>query len=176
VRVLARDVPVPALEAHVAAQAEVLRLTYEEPWSSAVFVCVAALRPGEGEPAAAIAARLSLPEPAVAHLLEVMTRGGVLERTADGRLRIVRPLTVDVPPDGDALRVRRHWARVSADRVAAPGERDRFSFNVCAVSEADRARLVELQSAYFRELRSIVAGTTAPEVVALVTMHTTWLE
>ncbi len=160
---------VPSLAEAVRNRTAVLRLVYQEPWAAAVLAALSTVR-GD-DPDGQVAAMLGLSTEKVARLIEVMVRGGAVVRSGDG-LQVVG-LTVDVPPVADDIvRVRRHWVGVSLDRLAAPAEGDRFSFNVCAVSRADLARIVELQSLYFRELRSIVAASSPAEVVALITMHT----
>lgn len=169
---LARGWPIPALDQLTATRREVLRLAYDEPWSAALLVGAAIAPPVD--PEGWLAERLGLPRARVVQLLEVMVRGGVVERTAAG-LKVVGQLTVDVPPDGDVARIRRHWAQVATERLAAPHPADRFSFNVCALSRADLERVQALQAAYFRELRSIVAASEPLEVVAVVTMHTACL-
>jgi transcriptional regulator with XRE-family HTH domain len=160
---------VPAVAGAVRDRRAVLGLVYREPWTAAILAGLSAAPPPD--PIGWVADRLELPRDRVAALVKVLERGGVVSREAE-RYR-AHGLTVDVPPDAeDVRRIRRHWAEVSAARVAAPRPDDRFGFNVCAVSRRDLERLLDLQAAYFREVRSIVAASEPEEAVALITMHT----
>lgn len=160
---------VPALARGVHDRRAVLSLVYREPWTAAVLAAVSVVR-GD-DVVGRVAARLGLAPDHVGALVDVLERGGVVSRAPDGYR--VHGLTVDVPPDtADIRRVRQHWASVSAVRAGEPAPADRFAFNVCAVSRADLERLLEVQAAYFREVRGIVAASEPAEVVALITMHT----
>lgn len=71
--------------------------------------------------------------------------------------------------------VKAYWARLAAERAAnqRPGL---CAFNVFAVSRADLSRLVELQRAYLREMRTIIAKSQPSEVVALSNIQLLSLE
>jgi len=158
---------VPALEGGVRDRRAVQSVLSDEPWTPAVLAAVPALR--SREPAApTIARRLGLPLERVQAILEVLERGGVLRRR--GTQLTVDRLTVDVPPD-TVRRMQQHWATVGTGRLEDPGPGDRFSFNVCGLSRGDLQRVVELQAAYFRQLRAIAAESEPVETVALITMH-----
>lgn len=161
---------VPALEPLVRSRREVLQLVWREPWTAAVLAALSTRRSGE-EPVSYVAERLSLPPEFVRPLLEVLVRGGAVAGPEHDYA--VRGITVDVPAAADdLLRVRRHWAEVAAGRLQHALPTDRFLFNICAVSQHDLRRIVELQVACFREIRSIVAASEPAEEVVLVTMHT----
>jgi transcriptional regulator with XRE-family HTH domain len=98
----------------------------------------------------------------LAHLLE----SGQLERQPQGYApRAVQAIDFRRDP-ASAQRVKAYWAQLAAGRTeqARPGL---FAYNVFAVSRADLARLTELQRAYLREMRTIIAQSKPSEVVAL---------
>lgn len=156
---------VPALAARVSLARSVRRLAFEEPWSPALLALLDARPAADPETLASEALGLA-PAEARALVAAVERAGGL-----DAAIRHA-PLTVDVASTAEEhRRLRVHWARVGAERVASGVEGDVFSYNVFAVSRGDLARIRELQRAFFREVRSIVAGSE-PEVAALLTVHT----
>jgi transcriptional regulator with XRE-family HTH domain len=87
-----------------------------------------------------------------------------------------RSLVVDTRPDRErdrALKV--WWSRVAMQRLAQ-GAEGQFSYNLFTVSNTDYERLRELQKAYFRELRTIVANSQPAERVVLANMQLLPLE
>jgi hypothetical protein len=91
---------------------------------------------------------------------------GQLERQPQGYApRAVQAIDFRRDP-ASAQRVKAYWAQLAAGRTeqARPGL---FAYNVFAVSRADLARLTELQRAYLREMRTIIAQSKPSEVVAL---------
>lgn len=87
-----------------------------------------------------------------------------------------RSLVVDTRPDRErdrALKV--WWSRVAMQRLAR-GAEGQFSYNLFTVSSVDYERLRELQKAYFRELRTIVASSEPAERVVLANVQLLPLE
>lgn len=162
---------VPALAGPVFRRREVVDLVYHQPWTAAVLAVLSTLGSETADPVGAVAARLGQPRVDVEALVERLVRSGVVERREEGFA--VRDLTVEIPPDpADLKQVRRHWGQVASDRLGQPGASDRFLFNVCAVSREDLRRVIDLQTATFREIRSLAAASDPAEVVALVVLHT----
>jgi len=67
-------------------------------------------------------------------------------------------------------KLKAHWARVAASRVEE-GASGQFSYNVFTVSRADFERIREAHLGYFHALRSIVAESEPPEVVAVANVQ-----
>jgi hypothetical protein len=111
----------------------------------------------------------------VERALGALQQAGIL-RQSRGRLLIEAPLLTDTRRDPEsAARLRRHWAEVATQRLAAPRADDLFSYNVFAVSRADYARLRELQTAYYQSARSLIKDSAPSEVAALFILHLmTW--
>jgi hypothetical protein len=88
-----------------------------------------------------------------------------------GRWELRQVLAVDTRRDAAAEhRVKRWWGSVALDRLAEP-ESGLFSYNVFAVSSADLERLRDLQRAYFRQMRSIIAASEPSERVVLASLQ-----
>lgn len=144
------------------------RLAYEHPYAAGALTLIEVGVP-PGIPAAAYVARaLRIPEPAAAEVLEALADAGVARDDGQG-WRVVAPLTVDVRASPDDVRgLKRTWARVALERLDAPDPRDLHAFNLITVSAADLERVRELQRAWFRELRALVAASAPSEVAAVV--------
>lgn len=65
------------------------------------------------------------------------------------------------------------WSRVAAERIEAASESQHVgsAYNLFGVSQKDLDRLRELQRAYFREMRAIIAASEPVEAVVLATMQ-----
>jgi len=160
--------------ARVHAELEASReLAFSQPWTSAVLaVLETESYLASREPSASfLAKRLGIDaKTAEDALLGLGGAGLIAER--DGKFRVLRALTIDTRGrPGASLHLRRHWARVGAERLAAPGARDLFSYNVFSVSRADFERIRELEQQYFREARAIVAASSVSEVAGLLTVQ-----
>jgi hypothetical protein len=116
--------------------------------------------------AATIAALTGLPRAEVEADLERLLQSGQLVREGN----VYRPHAVqaiDFRRDpARAQRAKAFWAELAAERSKSPRP-GLFAFNVFAVSRADLARLTDLQRAYLREMRTIIAQSEPSEVVAL---------
>lgn len=145
---------------------------YDLPWSHAVLRLLEtrAYRELGRHDSEWIARALGLSRQRVDECVGVLETSGQVE-WRDGRYHVFEERTVDTqenPQQGQRLKV--WWAQVALERLEAqkPG---RFSYNLFTVSRADYARLEQLQLAYFRELRAIVAESAPAERVALVNMQ-----
>jgi hypothetical protein len=88
-----------------------------------------------------------------------------------GKWRLGRAITTDTRQDPNAARsLEAFWFDVGRQRFdnAATGV---FSYNLFGVSARDFERLMDLQRAYFRELRSIVAQSEPVEIVGVVNLQ-----
>jgi transcriptional regulator with XRE-family HTH domain len=148
-------------------------LAFSDPWTSAVLALLetTAYRTTELPAAEFLARRLGLDESAAADALKSLKRAGLI-RSRRGRWEVRGGLTIDTRGHTEATRqLRRHWAQVGAQRLAAPGGRDLFAYNVFAASRADFERIRELLQECFREVRSIVGASEPSECAALLSLH-----
>jgi transcriptional regulator with XRE-family HTH domain len=159
---------VPAVAAAAEARRRAGRLLYDAPWSPAVLTLLATAPSGT---VAAIAARVGAPPAELAPAVDALVDAGLVAR--DGEvLHAVGPLTsAGQGSDDDRYRVRVHWADVARRRLDARDERDRFGLDVFAVSRADHARIRERYSAFYREVRAIVAASEPVETAGLLVVQ-----
>ena len=150
---------VPAIADLMARKARAEALLVERPEAAGVLVLRSVL-PSGSDRATFIGARLGLSIEDAGRLLaelDALDAQGLSLRWPDA-------------PEPRA-RARRHWSSFADRRLDTPGPEDRFSFNLAAVSREDAARVLDLQTDYFRALRSLVAASQSSEVALLVTMH-----
>jgi hypothetical protein len=117
-----------------------------------------------------LAGRLGISPALVERGLNGLRAARAIERRR-GKYRLTRALTIDTRDPERATLLQRHWARASAERLAAPNADDLFAYNVFSASRADFDRIRELQKQYFRELRAIVAGSEPVETAGLLVVH-----
>jgi DNA-binding MarR family transcriptional regulator len=165
------EVPSVAL---VHAELEASRaLAFSDPWTSAVLALLETKDHLSGQQPSAefLSERLGLDAATVDRALGGLASAGlILERA--GKYSVRRALTIDTRGHPEAtLRLRRHWARVGAERLASPGPRDLFAYNVFSISRADFERIREREQQYFREARAIIAASTDSEVAGLLTVQ-----
>lgn len=147
---------VPSLARQVVMRRAVRQVAFDEPWSPGVLAVLAAYPRAAGTE---VASRLGIEVEEAERLCALVQASGLLAAAPSAGP------TVDVSVhEAVQRRLREHWARVGADRLAA-GAPAVFSYNVFAVSRADLERIQALQRAFFREVRSLVAES-APEVAA----------
>lgn len=148
------------------------RLAYEHPFSHAVLR-VLELEDYQRLPRHVpgfIAERLGITREDEEHYLSLLLESGQVRREK-GRYRLARVQTVDTRDAPELSRkVRAFWARVAVERLEA-GNPGTFSYNLFSVSRADLARIRALHSAFFRELRAIVAASEPAECVALAIVN-----
>jgi hypothetical protein len=148
------------------------RAAYERPWSHAILRALELTqyqRSSQHE-AGWLARTLGLDLEEERACLELLARTGQIE-LRDGKWAVRRALTIDTRRDPDATRqLKAWWARVGHERLMAEAG-GVFSYNLFGVSNADLERIEVLQRAYFRELRTIVAGSQPVENVAVVNLQ-----
>lgn len=148
------------------------RVAVELPWSHAVlralelrdYLSLPQHQPGF------IAAKLGIFLDEEQRCLSLLSRSGQIHKRR-GLWRVKRVQTVDTrSAPGAGKHLLWWWARLGADRLEA-GRQGRFAYNLFTVSERDLERLRELQLAYFRELRSIVAQSEPAERVVVANLQ-----
>jgi len=150
------------------------RAAYEVPWSQA-FLRALELEGYRALPAHVpgwLAEHLGLSIAEEQQSLDLLAQSGqvTLQR---GRYRPTRVTTVDTRAGAGAdaaRRLRVFYSRVAAERIEHEA-RASSAYNLFGVSRADLTRLRELQRAYFREMRTIIAQSHPVEVIALATLQ-----
>ena len=160
----------------VAAQWERLeaarRAAYDMPWSHAVLrvLELAEYRSLEAHEPGWIASRLGIPVDEEKRCLELLASTRQIRR----RRRLWVPsdtLMVDTRRDFEKARdLKAFWSTVAVNRLRA-GAGGTFAYNLFCVSRTDLERIRALHTAFFRELRAIVAQSEPAECVALVTTN-----
>ncbi|MEQ1501372.1 MAG: helix-turn-helix transcriptional regulator [Myxococcota bacterium] len=165
---------VPALHEVIARRRATERWVVRHPWGPAVLA-VLETRPGGwrvADAVRAVADGLGLDEVAARSELDAAVAAGAID-AGRGTLAARPSVSLSVAPSPDELAaMRAHWASVSAARAGEPAPDDVLSFNVFAVSDADLARIRDLQRAFFREVRSVVASSGPSETAAVLVVHT----
>jgi transcriptional regulator with XRE-family HTH domain len=148
------------------------RVARETPWANAVLRALelqAYQRLPRHEPGW-IAQRLGLGQEAERSGLSALEATGQVHKRK-GRFVPADVMTVDTRRDLRAEYSVRAWsARIGLERMQQSAE-GVFSYNVFTVSEADLARLQELQRAFFRQFRAIVAASEPAERVAIANVQ-----
>ena len=168
---------VPALAERVARAEASREVGRREPWALPVLLALetAAYAALPAHDDGWLAALLGLSAERVAACLARLEGAGVIARSGP-RYAVGGALTIDTrrhPEAGIALK--QHWLSVGSDRVAAPREGDVLSYNLFAVSREDLDRIRDLQRAFFREVRGVVAASEPSEAVALMNLQlVTW--
>ena len=152
--------------------AEQARIAYDVPWTHAMLraleldVYRKAKVHVPGVLARAIGVSLAEEEGLLAEL-----QAARLIRRRGGKWLPARVLTVDTRarPEGDRL-LKLHWAKVAVERLeAGPIRADTFySFNLCAVSDADFEHIRELHLEYYERVRRIVAKSSVADRVLVL--------
>lgn len=153
---------------------------YELPWSHAIlralelrgYAELTAHQPGW------LGKRVGLDESQERECLDALRRGGQI-RWVRNRWQPTDVGTIDTRNDPDkAAMLKQWWSRVGAERLgeAIRSQTGHAGYNVFTVSRADRERLIELQRAYFREMRQLIAASQPAEVVMLASTQLLDLE
>jgi transcriptional regulator with XRE-family HTH domain len=150
------------------------RAAYELPWSHA-FLRALELSDYQALPSHKpgwLAMRLGLPAEDEARSLQLLSDAGQIE-LHDGRYRPTHVTVVDTRRDADAARrLRRFFSTAAAERLqTAPEHASASAYNLFGVSRVDLDRLRELQRAYFRQMRAIIADSEPVEAVVLANMQ-----
>ncbi len=148
------------------------RSAIERPWSHAIVHMVQLPAYQElcmHEPGW-FASRLGITVTEEKECLELLLALGRL--SFDGaRYHCTETLAVDTRPDPDATRrLASFWMHQGADRVLSPGP-GRFGFNTFGISALDYARLREMQSRYFAEMRALISESECTELVCVATFQ-----
>ncbi|MCA9490556.1 MAG: DUF4423 domain-containing protein [Myxococcales bacterium] len=146
-------------------------LAWRLPWTQAVLLGLdlAGYRALSEHDDAWLAARLGLRVEEVAAALVALRDAG--QARFDGRRwSPVEVATLDARRRGSGTALKEHWSRVALDRLAH-GSAGTFSYNLFTVSEADLARIEELQRAHYRAVRAIVAESEPSERIVLLNLQ-----
>lgn len=151
---------------------EARRAAYEMPWSHAILRALELIDYSafETHPDGWIAGRLGLLPAIEREALGLLERTGQI-RLVGGKWQVTSSQTIDTRRDPEAAKqLKAWWFGVGKERFLqnAAGV---FSYNLFGVSNKDFHRLEDLQRAYFRELRSIVAESEPVETVAVVNLQ-----
>ena len=147
------------------------RLARESPWGPAVFLALqlegyrAQRRHVPGWIAQAIGVPLEVEE----RCLELLASARQI-RKVRGRWQVADLGSVDTRQARSGTELKQFWGQVGLDRLEA-GADGVFSFNLFTVSDADYQRIGELQRAYYRSLRAIVADSAPAERLVLTNLH-----
>ncbi len=146
-------------------------LTDSSPWAPGVLLALsldayAALpRHDDGW----LAHRLGIDEAVVVRCLQLLATAGQIRRR--GRhWHVLRLQSVDTRRSGGGTGQKQWWSQVALERLQR-GEDGLYSFNLFTVSEADLARLRELQRAHYRAMRAIIAESEPGERVVLANLQ-----
>jgi transcriptional regulator with XRE-family HTH domain len=148
------------------------RAAYDLPWSQAVlralelqaYRALAKHEPGW------IARRIGISAGEETMCLNVLLESRQV-RLQRGKYQVVQARALDTRRDPEAARgLRAFWAEVALERLRADQE-GVFAYNLFGVSERDLARVRELQGAYYRELRTLVARSQPVERVVLANLQ-----
>jgi DNA-binding phage protein len=162
----------PSVAAHWQQLEAARAAAYDLPWSQAVlraleldaYQALRAHEPGW------IAARIGISQEDEARSLALLQQSQQIRKHA-GKYVVSEVRTLDTRRDQRAAQqLRAFWARVGCERIEAGGD-GLFAYNVFGVSEADLERIQELQRAYFRELRAIVARSEPVQKVVLANLQ-----
>lgn len=164
---------VPPLAERVARAEASRQVGLEQPWALPVLLALETrgYQALEAHDSGWLARMLDLPQRRVDGCLSRLEAAGVIRRQGAHYVPGL-PLTIDTrayPEAGRALK--RHWAIVGTERIAAPREGDILGYNLFALSREDLDKVRELQRGFFREVRRIVAASEPSEVVALLNLH-----
>lgn len=150
------------------------RAAYELPWSQA-FLRALELSDYQALPAHEpgwLARRLGMSRDEEDRSLQLLSDAGQIE-LHEGRYRPTLVSVVDTRQDSEAAwRLRRFFSMAAAERLrGAPDHASASAYNLFGVSRADLARLHELQRAYFRQMRAIIAESEPVETIVLANMQ-----
>jgi hypothetical protein len=117
-----------------------------------------------------VASAIGVSEAEAERLLAELREARLIRRR-EGKWTPARVLTVDTRarPEGDRS-LKLHWAQVGVERLRASPIRagSFYSFNLCALSNADLDRVRRLHLEYYERVRAIVATSRTAERVVLL--------
>jgi transcriptional regulator with XRE-family HTH domain len=145
---------------------------YTSPWCHVVLRLLETERiralPSIGATELAEELALSIVEARAA--LELLETTGQIAREGR-RWRVKQTLNVDLAEDPEAVRRLKAWSAEIGLRRIQNGSEGLYSYNLFCVSERDYQKLQQLQRAYFRQLRAIVAESTPSERVVMANLQ-----
>jgi DNA-binding transcriptional regulator YiaG len=151
------------------------RAAYDEPWSQAFLrgLELADYRALPTHQPGWLAMRLQLPRPLEDECLSLLEQAAQIRRDDAGRFIPAQVTTVDTRRDpAAAQRLRRFWRETGNERLrSASADTSISAYNLFGISRADLQRLFDLQRAYFREMRAIIAASEPAEELVLANMH-----
>jgi DNA-binding phage protein len=150
------------------------RTAYESPWSHA-FLRALELQTYRALPAHEpgwLARELGLTRAQEDRCLALLAQSKQII-LRNGRYEPVSSAVVDTRADAEAARrLRLFFSKAAAERLQRARAGDAASaYNLFGVSHADLVRLQELQRAYFRQMRAIIAASEPVETIVLASMQ-----
>jgi DNA-binding phage protein len=145
----------------------------EEPWVQAVLRSLEL--PELRAAPAQLGPRLGLPPEVIERSVAILERAGQVRHEGESLLPVATLALDTRRTEESARRLKGFWARVAAERLEAgaqdPSSSSAFAYNLCTISRAQLARLGEMQQAYWRAVRAVVAEDEPPEVVVLMNLQ-----
>lgn len=151
------------------------RLAYDLPWAHAVLRVLELddyIKLPE-HVRGFIGQRIGISEALEDECLNALAHAGQIRRRR-GKWTLTRVMAVDTRDDAEAnLRVKRHWARVGAERLerAALPSKSQYSYNLFAISDEGLEQIRQAHLQYYERLRAIVAECKHPTHLALVNVQ-----
>ncbi|MBL4632907.1 MAG: DUF4423 domain-containing protein [Kofleriaceae bacterium] len=167
---------VPSLAAMYSARTAARALAFDEPWTEAILRVLEtpAYQNTPEHQVGWIAARLGIAIEVEVRCIDLLVTAGVIAHR-EGHYQDAGPLSVDTTAHPDMVRgLKSHWTQVAKQRVQNPGERDLLAYNVVSLSKDDYQRVRDLLRSTFREIRTLVAGSSPTDTVALLNVQ--WIE
>ncbi|MDH5676328.1 MAG: DUF4423 domain-containing protein [Myxococcales bacterium] len=163
---------IPCIEQEHRELIEARELAYSSPWAHAVLRALelqahASLSfDSESAEVEWLMATLGISAIEVEGALAALERTGQVKKIK-GRRSLHRVVNVNTSADAErARKLKGLWTGVARQRLL-DGNPGLFGYSLFAVSRADLLRLRELQLQYFRQMQSVIAGSTDAECVGL---------
>lgn len=167
---------VPCLAEMYSARTAARALAFDEPWTEAILRVLEtpAYQNSSKHQVGWIAASLGIEIETEVRCIDLLVRAGVIAYRG-AHYQDAGPLSVDTSAHPDMIRgLKSHWTQVAQKRIRSPQERDLLAYNVVSLSKDDYDRVRELLRATFREIRTLVAGSSPTDTVALLNVQ--WIE
>lgn len=162
---------IPALLPRYRAAHSAARLVYEKPWAAALRMLIGSDAYRADPSDAFLGQALGISASQVAEAVQALLDAGLVERKGS-QLHTLSTFTASASAsEEDRRALKAHWSRVALERLDKPRPADLVSLNLMTLSKADLERVRQLQRAYFRELRALVASSEPEEAAALVLMQ-----
>lgn len=167
---------VPALAAMHSARVAARGLAFDEPWTEAILRVLEtpAYLETQAHQEGWISSRLGIDVETEVRSLQLLKEAGVIAQVGE-HYQSAGSLTVDTSARPEMVRgLKNHWSQVAQERIDSPGPRDLLAYNMVSLSRDDYQRVHELLRTTFREIRTLVAGSSPTETVALLNVQ--WIE